>query len=103
MVTLVVLDSCHFSIHRGSIYWSPGYGILLMGSSRVAIMAFMADLWLVGYSLAFVVYGGALVSEVSVNSCRIGGGLAVKSSKEVRIPFGAISSFSRRVHEREGA
>ncbi|CAN0112634.1 unnamed protein product, partial [Laminaria digitata] len=64
IVTLLVLDSCHFSIHRGSIYWSPGYGILLMASARVAMIAFMANLWMVGYSIAFVVYGGALVREV---------------------------------------
>lgn len=62
--TLLVLDSCHFSIHRGSIYWSPGYGIMLMASARVAMIAFMADLWVVGYSIALVVYGGALVREV---------------------------------------
>lgn len=28
-------------------------------------MSFMANLWLVGYSVAFVVYGGALAREVS--------------------------------------
>lgn len=63
-VTLSILDSCHYNIHRGSTYWSPGYSILLMGASRVAIMPFMAELWLVGYSIAFVVYGGALAREV---------------------------------------
>lgn len=67
IVTLVVLDSCHFSIHRGSTYWSPGYGIMLMAVARVSIIAFMADLWIVGYSIAFVVYGGALVREASSN------------------------------------
>lgn len=61
---MAVLDSCHFSIHRGSTYWSPGYGIMLMAVARVSIIAFMADLWIVGYSIAFVVYGGALVREV---------------------------------------
>lgn len=65
IITLVVLDSCHFSIHRGSTYWSPGYGIMLMAVARVSIIAFMADLWIVGYSIAFVVYGGALVREAS--------------------------------------
>lgn len=64
IATLLVLDSCHFSIHRGSTYWSPGYGILLMGAARVAMMASMANLWLMGYSIAFVVYGGALAREV---------------------------------------
>lgn len=63
-VTLSILDSCHYNIQRGSTYWSPGYSILLMGASRVAIMPFMAELWLVGYSIAFVVYGGALAREV---------------------------------------
>lgn len=62
---MIVLDSCHFSIHRGSTYWSPGYGIMLMAVARVSIIAFMADLWIVGYSIAFVVYGGALVREAS--------------------------------------
>lgn len=65
IITVVVLDSCHFSIHRGSTYWSPGYGIMLMAVARVSIIAFMADLWIVGYSIAFVVYGGALVREAS--------------------------------------
>ncbi|CAM9639486.1 unnamed protein product, partial [Hapterophycus canaliculatus] len=64
IVTLIILDSCHFSIHRGSTYWSPGYGIMLMAVARASITAFMAELWIVGYSIAFVVYGGALVREV---------------------------------------
>lgn len=33
----------------------------------MAIMAFMAELWLVGYSIAFVFYGGALIREVYLN------------------------------------
>lgn len=35
-----------------------------MAAARVAIMVFMSDMWLLGYSIAFVVYGGALVREV---------------------------------------
>lgn len=38
-----------------------------MGAARVAIMSFMAELWIVGYSIALVVYGGALVREVSTS------------------------------------
>lgn len=72
IITLVVLDSCHFSIHRGSTYWSPGYGIMLMAVARVSMIAFMADLWIVGYSIAFVVYGGALAREASPVTSRDG-------------------------------
>ena len=38
-----------------------------MGTARVAMMSFMADLWIVGYSIAFVVYGGALIYEARAN------------------------------------
>lgn len=44
-----------------------------MGSSRVAIISFMAELWLVGYSIAFVVYGGALAREVKGTRWASGG------------------------------
>ncbi|CAM9325405.1 unnamed protein product, partial [Ectocarpus sp. 12 AP-2014] len=64
IITLVLLDSCHYSIHRGSTYWSPGYGVMLMATARVSIIAFMSNLWIVGYSIAFVIYGGALIRAV---------------------------------------
>ncbi|CAN0367672.1 unnamed protein product, partial [Ectocarpus sp. 12 AP-2014] len=64
IITLVLLDSCHYSIHRGSTYWSPGYGVMLMAAARVSIIANMSDLWIVGYSIAFVIYGGALIRAV---------------------------------------
>ncbi|CAM9674646.1 unnamed protein product, partial [Choristocarpus tenellus] len=63
-VTLLVLDSAHYSLNRGSTYWAPGFGILLMGVARISMMSFMAQYWLIGYSLAFAVYGGTLVREV---------------------------------------
>lgn len=65
IISLIVLDSCHYSIHRGSTYWSPGYGVMLMAAARVSIIAFMSNLWIVGYSIAFVIYGGALIRAVS--------------------------------------
>lgn len=38
---------------------------MLMAAARVSIIAFMSNLWIVGYSIAFVIYGGALIRAVS--------------------------------------
>ncbi|CAM9220023.1 unnamed protein product [Chrysoparadoxa australica] len=64
IITLNVLNSVHYSLHRGAIYWTPGFSIMLMGLARLCMMASMAQYWLFGYSLAFIVYGSALVQEV---------------------------------------
>jgi hypothetical protein len=61
IVTLLTFDSVHYSLHRGSNRWTPGVSILIMASARCFIMAFVAEYWLIGYSLAFLGYGSLLV------------------------------------------
>lgn len=63
-MTTVTLDSAAFLLHRGEVSWTPGYTLLLMGSSRALIALFVGEHWLAGHSLAYFVWGIALGLEI---------------------------------------
>ena len=61
---LLFLDQINSSMAKGDSKWTPGYKILLLVSGRLIIMGSTATMWVLNYSLCYVVYGCALTIEV---------------------------------------
>jgi hypothetical protein len=66
-LTLILLDSINSALSHGDVQWSPGYKICLLVAGRLIIMGGGENLWLCNYSIAYMVYAGALVQEL-INS-----------------------------------
>ena len=61
---LVLLDTVHSGLSRGSNEWSPGFKILLLISGRLIIMSSGPALWVVNYSVAYMVYALPLLQAL---------------------------------------
>ena len=61
---LVLLDIVHSGLSRGSNDWSPGFKIMLLIAGRLIIMSSGPALWVVNYSVAYIVYALPLLQAL---------------------------------------
>jgi hypothetical protein len=61
---LLLFDYVHSAINHGAAHWPSGYNVLVMCSGRIAIACGGCYYWVIGYSCAFIVYGGATMRSV---------------------------------------
>lgn len=66
-LALFMLDSIHASISHGDVQWTTGYHIFLLVAGRLLITASAPNLWILNYSVAYMVYAAALIREI-INS-----------------------------------
>lgn len=64
MLSVVVLDSAVYLLHRGELSFSPGFLVFIMTVARGCIAATAGEFWLVGHSLAFFCFGVVLGREI---------------------------------------
>jgi hypothetical protein len=62
--TIIFLDASIQMLHQGKLTWSPLYASCIMLLSRIAIVAFSGEFWLVGHSLAYFIFGLAIAIEI---------------------------------------
>ena len=61
---LILLDTVHSGLSRGSNEWSPGFKILLLITGRLVIMSSGPALWVVNYSVAYMIYALPLLQAL---------------------------------------
>ena len=61
---LLLFDTIHTALSHGDVVWNPAFKILLLVVGRVLVMGSPTEMWLMNYSLAYIVYGVSLVYEV---------------------------------------
>jgi hypothetical protein len=66
-LALMLFDSIHTSISHGDIKWTTGYHILLLVAGRLLITSSSINMWLLNYSVAYMIYAAALIREL-INS-----------------------------------
>ncbi len=99
-MTTVALDSAAFLLHRAEVSWTPGYTLLLMGSSRALLALCVGEYWLVGHSLAYFVWGVALGLEIVGRRLRL---ISMHQAASIAY-FGDVRCGARaRVHKACGA
>ena len=79
-LVLLFLDQVNSNMARGDCKWTPGFKILLLVSGRLIIMGSTASMWVLNYSLCYLVYASALVMEIINNFLPI---LTLKEAGEV--------------------
>jgi hypothetical protein len=64
-LTVLAGDSAvFFALRSGKVDWTPGYLCFLLGLTRGVIVLFSGTLWLAGVSLAYAIWGCALVVQI---------------------------------------
>jgi hypothetical protein len=66
-LALILLDSIHTSISHGDVKWTSGYHIFLLVAGRLLITSSSINLWILNYSVAYMIYAAALIREL-INS-----------------------------------
>ncbi|OQR80645.1 hypothetical protein THRCLA_23445, partial [Thraustotheca clavata] len=64
LFTIIIIDSTMGLVLRGQLTWSAGYISLIIGLSRVSLAVSCGQFWLLGQTMAFVVFGSALCREI---------------------------------------
>ena len=64
ILVTILFDTIHTSLSHGDVVWSPAFKIGLLVAGRVLVMGSPASMWLMSYSIAYMVYATALVYEV---------------------------------------
>ncbi|KAF0687209.1 Aste57867_21065 [Aphanomyces stellatus] len=64
LFTILLLDATLALVLRGNLTWSAGYLSLLMGLTRIALVATCGQYWLLGQTMCFAVFGVALCREI---------------------------------------
>ncbi|RQM26809.1 hypothetical protein B5M09_000746 [Aphanomyces astaci] len=92
LVTILLLDATLALVLRGHLTWSAGYISLLMGLTRVSLVATCGRYWLLGQTMSFAIFGIALCREI------VGRNLPRMSSQEA----GGITFFGHEYqHEKQ--
>ena len=63
-LALILLDSIHTALSHGTVKWSSGFHIFLLVAGRIFIMSSSGNLWLLNYSIAYLIYAFALIKEI---------------------------------------
>eukprot|EP00750_Incisomonas_marina_P025247 INCI536.1.p1 GENE.INCI536.1~~INCI536.1.p1 ORF type:complete len:1419 (+),score=237.10 INCI536.1:271-4527(+) len=84
-ITVVLLDSAVYMLRNGMMSWSPSYITVLMLLSRIALVAFNSDFWIVGHAAAYTVFGIAVSREI----------IDQKMPRMTGLDAGAVAYFSR--------
>lgn len=66
-LAVLTFDVILSSLANGDVKWSAGYKIALLIASRLFIMGSTPSLWLVNYSVAYLIFAIALIQEI-INS-----------------------------------
>lgn len=64
ILTLMLLDLIHRTVAAGDMNWSPGFKITLLVIGRLLITGSSPQLWLLNYSLTYLIYAVALMNEI---------------------------------------
>jgi hypothetical protein len=89
LFTILIIDSTLWLVNRGHISWSAGYISLIIGLCRISLVVTAGPYWLLGQTLAFVIFGVALCREI------VGRNLPRISAAEA----GGITFFGHHVHQ----
>jgi hypothetical protein len=90
-ITVILLDSAVSMLRNGLMSWNPSYITILMLLSRIFLVTFNSEYWIVGHSFAYTVFGIAVCKEI----------VDQKMPRMSGLDAGAVAYFSRgeNVHE----